>query len=465
MQPTRHTPLHHLAQPASVLTGGRLVARGDALWLANAHVALPTIWPSSTPAGLRQGSLVRILGRWDGSTLHVTDLLHHAPGALPTWTARPRSPSPGESAEARSRLNAQIAGFFESRGFIEVTTPAWVPEPGTDLYLDPFAAAFIPEGAPPTARERGVQGWLHTSPEFAMKRLLVEGFERIWQRCPAWRNGEVSARHAPEFTILEWYRAWEPVDAIMDDVEALVRLALGGVARHAAAGQLREIDVRGPFKRLTMQQLVAQSCDGLDLLQALEYEPLRAACARHGLLPSRVGPPTRKTEQLYALNLAREAAGAAQMTVEDPRWAELFFELQVTYIDPALDRMGAVFVTDWPAPLAVLAARDPRDPRVAKRFELYIGGLELTNGFEELTDPAEQRARFEAELASRRAEGMAPLPLPTRFLDALSRGMPPASGVALGLDRLLMLAIGAPTLQHVCPQHLRRDAAGDIDWG
>jgi elongation factor P--(R)-beta-lysine ligase len=459
MTSPQHTPLHQLAQPALIQTGGRILEREGALWIVNAHAALPAHWPSSTPAGLKQGALVRVEARWDGAALHVSRILDVRSGRA---LAPSPSPSPAQAMEARARLYAQLGEFFAARGFMEVMTPAWVAEPGTDIYLNPFAATFSPEGAPRGDHRHDIEGWLHTSPEFAMKRLLVEGFERIWQRCPAWRNGEVSARHAPEFTIVEWYRAWESIEAIMDDVEALVRLATGGVARLATGGSIREIDLRSPFKRLTMQQLVARSCAGLDLLAALDYESLRAACQRHGLLPHRVNQPSAprpQTGQLYALRSTDQPIG------EDPRWAELFFELQVTHIDPALEHMGAVFITDWPAPLAVLAARDPKDPRVAKRFELYVGGLELTNGFEELTDAREQRARFAEDLRARAQEDMAPLPMPERFLAALEQGMPPSAGVALGLDRLLMLAIGAPTLQHVCPQALRRDAAGDIDWG
>jgi lysyl-tRNA synthetase class 2 len=464
MSHMRHTPLHLLASPGPYLTAGRVIDRDGQLWLANAHATLPVTWPSSTPSGLRQGALVRIEGRWDGRQLTATRLIDVRAGQLPPWLDRPALPSAGEVATARDRINSQLAAFFCARGFIEVTTPTWVPEPGTDIYLDPFEATFHLEGA--QRQTRATPGWLHTSPEFAMKRLLVEGFERIWQRCPAWRNGEVSERHVPEFTILEWYRAWEPIEAIMDDVEALVRLVLGGKAKLASTTPPRVIDVRGPFKRITMQQLVAQSCRGLDLLEALDYTSLRDACARHGLLPHRIGPDAPRREATRPLHaVAPSAAASSAPTGEDPRWAELFFELQITYIDPLLERMGAVFVTDWPAPLAVLAARDARDPRVAKRFELYIGGLELTNGFEELTDAAEQRARFAEDLRARQQQDMIPLPLPTRFLTALEHGMPPSAGVALGLDRLLMLATGAPTIQHVCPQHLRRSASGDIDWG
>ena len=148
------------------------------------------------------------------------------------------------------------------------------------------------------------------------------------------------------------------------------------------------------------------------------------------------------------------------------RWAELFFELQVTHLDPLLEKMGAVFVTEWPTPLAVLARKSARDPRVAERFELYIGGLELANGFGELCDAQEQRRRFEEDLRQRHALGRPGYPMPTRLLDALERGMPPSAGVAMGVDRLLMLATGAGTITEVTPFSLRRDhETGEIGWG
>lgn len=323
----------------------------------------------------------------------------------------------------RAEANKTIRAFFDRRDFLEVETPNWVGAPGTDVHLDPVRAIYEDlHGG------REVSGYLHTSPEFAMKRLLVEGLERIWQMCKVWRNGELTPLHNPEFTILEWYRAHEPVEAIIDDVEALARELLGGFDE--------------PFSRMTMQELVEEAC-GFDILEALEFDALLQIC---------------KTEELLSPRSLERAR-------EHQQWDELFFELQVTYIDPLLAKQGAVFVTDWPAPLAVLARKSPDDARVAQRFELYIDGVELANGFQELTDPQEQRERFEEDLETRRERGLPEVPMPERFLEALERGMPASSGVAVGVDRLLMLSAGVADIREVAPFAMRRDPeTGAVTW-
>ena len=334
-----------------------------------------------------------------------------------------------QSLRLRARANKTIRAFFDARDFLEVETPNWVAAPGTDVHLDPVRAIYedLHDGQP-------VSGYLHTSPEFAMKRLLVEGLERIWQMCKVWRNGEITPLHNPEFTILEWYRAGEPVETIMADVEALALELLGDEAVVAEDGQVRRVELGAPFKRLTMQQVVEEAC-GFDLLEALEFDALLRACETNELLSQRSLERARKHEL----------------------WDELFFELQVSYLDPFLAEQGAVFVTDWPAPLAVLARKRPDDTRVAQRFELYIGGVELANGFQELTDPKEQRERFQQDLQTRRERGLPELPMPERFLESLERGMPPSSGVAVGVDRILMLAAGVSDIREVAPFAMRRD--------
>lgn len=318
---------------------------------------------------------------------------------------------------------------------MEAHTPSLVPEPGTDLHLDPFRSFFLPEASEQSTHNPTIKNvlaaYLQTSPELMMKRMLVEGHERIYQLTHAWRNGEVTDLHQPEFTILEWYRAWSSMDVIMDDVEQLVRQALDSQDVLSDRG----INLHLPFERITMQELVQRAC-GFDLLEHLNLPALKEACAKH----------------LPHLNI----------DVED--WDELFFEMQIDRIDPYLEQMGAVFVTHWPRPLAVLARGDSQDPRVALRFELYLGGLELANGFDELTDPHEQRQRFTEDVRRRRALRLPDLPMPTRFLEALERGMPPSAGVAMGVDRLLMLACGAKTIGEVLPFGLLRNQ-NQIHWG
>jgi lysyl-tRNA synthetase class 2 len=329
----------------------------------------------------------------------------------------------------RADANKTIRAFFDERDFLEVETPNWVAAPGTDVHLAPVQTSHENLTSNAVYARRSAPGYLHTSPEFAMKRLLVDGLERIWQMCKVWRNGELTPLHNPEFTILEWYRAGEPVAAIMDDVEALALTLLGNrVQDHEFS-----VAIEAPFERVSMQQVVEQAC-GFDLLDALEFGSLYEVCQDNALLSNRSLERAAKIKQ----------------------WDELFFELQVTYIDPYLAQKGAVFITDWPAPLAVLAKKNPGDERVAQRFELYIGGVELANGFQELTDPVEQRRRFEEDLKMRHERGLPELPMPERFLEALQRGMPESSGVAVGVDRFLMIMAGVDDIREVAPFAMRR---------
>src|SRR5690606_3037916 len=218
-----------------------------------------------------------------------------------------------------------------------------------------------------------------------------------------WRNGEVTDLHNPEFTILEWYRAWQNVEDIIQDVENITRIALHNSARPVSDA---------PFLRLTMREAVERSMH-FDLYDALDFDSLHAIVRSKNLLGPRAG--------------------------QTKRWDDLFFELVITYLDPYLAKIGPTFITEWPAELAVLARKKPDDPRVAERFELYIDGLELANGFGELTDPVEQTTRFQHDLVERKQLERESLPLPRGFLQALHTGMPPSAGVALGVDRLLML--------------------------
>lgn len=488
MSHTPHTPLHLLSKLGMVRTGGRLRQNDGRWFLTNAHASVAIESHDSISDLLSEDALVRIQGTWDGEVISPTSLEvagrpQGGEGASLDIDSERDGITRGEMARAVARMRARIGDFFARQDFLEATTPNLVPEPGTDVYLEPFKTVFVPEdaviashsgetaSARPTLRNV-FPAYLQTSPEFAMKRLLVEGFERIWQLTRGWRNGEVTDRHLPEFTILEWYRAWEDVYRIMADVESLTRTVLDGRARLRAPGahdsEVREIDLRGSFERVTMQELFQEAC-GFDLLEALEYEDLLEQIRTHGLLGRRIGEELEErkiTQKMFDVRTTQPLQPLTSLTRQDERWAELFFEIQVTHLDPLLERMGAVFVTEWPAPLAVLAKRSARDPRVAERFELYIGGLELANGFGELCDAQEQRQRFEEDLRQRHALGRPGYPIPTRFLAALERGMPPSAGVAMGVDRLLMLATGAGTITQVTPFSLRRDhETGEIGWG
>jgi lysyl-tRNA synthetase class 2 len=227
-----------------------------------------------------------------------------------------------------------------------------------------------------------------------------------------WRADERGAHHEPEFTMLEWYRAQAPLSQIADDCEALLRIAA------AAAGAGQESRFAAPFSRRTVRELLRELA-GVEL-DGDEPAPVLAAKAR--------------------------AAGAALGTATE--WDDVFFQLWLDRVEPRLAALGPLFVFDWPAPLGALARRHPGDPRLVERFELYAGGLELANAFGELTDPAEQRRRFQAETAARAARGKAVYPIDEALLAALPH-MPPTAGVALGFDRVMMLALGTAEIRDV----------------
>ncbi len=275
------------------------------------------------------------------------------------------------------------------------------------MHLQAFATTRV------TPRGEHEPLWLHTSPEFAMKRLLVAGAGPVFQLARVWRNGEASETHAPEFTMLEWYAPHAGFESLMAETEQYLRAVLppAVTCRGITTGLDR-------FERLTMADAFARHA-GADLLGTAGD----------------------------AQALAR-SAGARLRDGED--WEDLFFRLLLERIEPHLGREHPTFLTHWPAAQAALARRDPDDPRVALRFELFVCGLELANAFEELTDPAEQRARFVEDRARRHAlTGGGDWPLDEDFLAALAHGMPPASGIALGFDRLAMIAAGAAKIEQV----------------
>ena len=307
----------------------------------------------------------------------------------------------------RARLTAATRAFFEARGYTEVETPYAVPAPGEEVHLLPFATEGI---APDGTREKL---WLHTSPEFAMKRLLVAGAGPIFQFARVWRNGEGSARHAPEFTMLEWYRPGFGMGDLMDEVEALFRAVLPPEIRVSGA----TIDLTR-FERLTVAEAFRRYA-GADVLGTAGDAEALAASAGMALRPGE-------------------------------NWEDLFFRLLLARVEPAIGRPHPTFLTHWPAAQAALAQRDPADPRVAERFELFVHGIELANAFVELTDAIEQRARFVADRARRHAlNGAEDWPLDEEFLAALAHGLPACAGIALGFDRLAMLAGGADRIDQV----------------
>lgn len=305
----------------------------------------------------------------------------------------------------RGLVTAATRAFFAARGYTEVETPYAVPVPGEEVHVRSFATRFR------TVRGQEVPLWLHTSPEFAMKKLLAAGAGPIFQFARVWRNEEGSAIHAPEFTMLEWYRPGATMAGLMDETEALLRAVLPPTVT------CRGITTRlAHFERLTVAEAFFRHT-GADVLATAGD----------------------------AAALARQA-GAALRDGED--WEDLFFRLLLERIEPSLGRASPTFLTHWPAAQAALARRDPADPRVALRFEIYIAGLELANAFEELTDSAEQRGRFVADRARRHALFGEDWAMDEGFLAALDH-MPPCAGIALGFDRLAMIASGADSIEQV----------------
>jgi lysyl-tRNA synthetase class 2 len=289
----------------------------------------------------------------------------------------------------RARVVRTIRAFFEARGFLEVETPLLVPSPGLDRHLDAFEAAT---GSAPR--------FLITSPEYQMKRLLVAGYARIFQLAKCFRRGERGERHNPEFTMLEWYRANAGVDDVIADTEQLVAAVTGGAVDVGG----RRVVCAPPFARLTV-------CEAF--------------------------------ERFAKMSRAETLEAAAN---DEDR----FFRVLVDEVEPRIAELPhALVLNEYPASQASLARRKPGDPDVAERFELYVAGVELCNGFGELTDANEQRARFARDQAERKARGLAVYPIDEKFVAALDRGMPPSGGNALGVDRLVALACGTTDIADV----------------
>jgi elongation factor P--(R)-beta-lysine ligase len=321
--------------------------------------------------------------------------------------------------EARARIVAAIRCFFGERDFLEVETPALQVSPG----LEPHLMAFSTELVTPAGGRRALH--LHTSPEFAMKKLLVAGLPRIFQLAHVFRNGERARTHHPEFTMLEWYRAGATYRDLMEDCEALLRdvVASSGGGGFRWAG--RRCDLAGAWQYLTVADAFARFCN-IDIL-ATAPDPLHP--------------------NLDLLAAASRGIGIAPHASDD--WEDLFFRLFLDRIEPRLGIGTPTILYDYPIALAALSRAKAEDARLAERFEIYVCGLELANAFSELTDAAAQRARFAADRARKRALYGYDYPVDEDFLAALAQGMPESAGIALGVDRLVMLATGAASIEEV----------------
>ncbi len=289
----------------------------------------------------------------------------------------------------RDALKRAVRAFFEARSFVEVDTPVVVRSAGPELHLDALEVHGL-----------GATRYLHTSPEYHMKRLLAAGAERVYQLAWAHRRGELGRLHEPAFTMLEWYRTAVGSDALMADTEQLVaaaaRALCGGTRVTTAFG---EVELEPPWERLSVAEAFERYA-GLEVESVLDDE-------------------------------------------------ERYYRVLIERVEPQLGRGRPTLLTRYPASMASLARLCDDDPRWADRFEAYVCGVELCNGFGELTDAAEQRKRFEAELLARARAGREQPPIDERFLAALEDGLPACAGNALGFDRLLMLLTGVESVAEV----------------
>ncbi len=322
--------------------------------------------------------------------------------------------------QKRMAILAAIRSFFSERDFLEVETPALQVCPGMEPHISTFSTELIEP-----FEENGQTLYLHTSPEFTMKKLLVAGLPRIFQIAHVFRNKERSPRHHPEFSMLEWYRANVTYTALMDDCEALLPYCLKAVGKNIFEWRGMRCDPSAGAERLSVAEAFLRYA-GIDLLATTPAPDC----------------PNREA-------LERQAVHSGIRCTANDSWEDIFFRVMLEKIEPFLGMERPTILYDYPLSMAVLSRPSPQDGRVAERFEMYVCGVELCNAFSELTDPQVQRQRFEADMALKEKLYGERLPIDEDFLAALEAGMPESAGNALGVDRLVMLATGAPELDSV----------------
>jgi lysyl-tRNA synthetase class 2 len=333
-------------------------------------------------------------------------------GATPFWEKK-RHADRRPFLLARNRIVAALRAWFAEAGFVEVEAAALQVSPGNETHLHALGTEWVGPGGTRLPR------YLHTSPEFAMKKLLAAGEARIVDFARVFRNRERGALHAPEFTMVEWYRAGEPYQAIMADCAALLVATATAAGPDVLRWRGRTADPLAPPERITMVEAFARHAS-IDLLAVLEDRDAFAAAAMAG----------------------------GTRVVADDTWSDIFSRVLSARVEKHLGVGCATLLTDYPASEAALARVKPDDPRFAERFELYACGVELANGFAELTNSSEQRRRLDADMDEKQRIYGERYPIDEDFLAALAV-MPEASGVALGLDRLVMLATGATHIDQV----------------
>jgi lysyl-tRNA synthetase class 2 len=316
---------------------------------------------------------------------------------------------------ARTRILDATRAYFREQDFVEVETPAVQISPGLEPHLQAFRTELRAPG-----ELQGHARYLHTSPEFAMKKLLAAGMERIFQLARVFRNAERSATHHPEFTMLEWYRAGADYTALMDDVERLLAAAAHAVPTKQFVWSGKMCDAAAPADRISVADAFSREA-GIDILAtATDLDRLAAAAKPLGIAPH-----------------------------QGDRWDDLFFRIFLERIEPKLGIGRPTILFDYPISMSALSRPKASDPRLCERFEVYVCGLELANAFSELTDAREQRRRFDADMDLKEKLYGERYPVDEDFLAALDHGLPPSAGIALGIDRLIMLATGAAHIEDV----------------
>ncbi len=333
------------------------------------------------------------------------------------WWARARHADRRPFLLARNRIKAAFRAHFAARDFVEVECAQLQVSPGNETHLHAFSSEAI-------GRDGVVQQYyLHTSPEFACKKLLAAGEKRIFDFARVFRNREHAPVNVAEFTMLEWYRAEETYDAVIADSVALIRLAAEVAGSGAFSYRGHSVAASAAPERISVAEAFRRYAD-VDLLATLTPE--------HGV---------RAT-------LAAQAARVGVHVADNDTWSDIFSRVLSERVEPRLGFERPVVLDEYPRVEAALARASARDPRVAERFEVYVCGVELANGFGELTDPVEQRRRFEHEMVEKERIYGERYPIDEDFLAALAQ-MPSAGGVAMGFDRLVMLATGAPSIEQV----------------
>jgi lysyl-tRNA synthetase class 2 len=329
--------------------------------------------------------------------------------------------------EARAKMISAVRAYFDRQGFLEIETPILQVMPCADMHIHGFPTYL--KGLDLKVEK---ELWLHTSPEFEMKMLLVAGLPKIYQICHVFRNGERSKRHSPEFTMIEWYRANAGYKEIMDDCIGLLRFCAEklGIKKFKYAG--KECDPFAEWEIISVADAFLKYA-GIDLRSFMKETEAHRAAAE-----------SNDKKGFFAA-----AKGAGVPVREQDSWEEIFFAVMADKIEPKLGFASPAIIYDYPASMAALSRKNGEDPRFAKRFEMYVCGLELANAFDELTDAAEQRKRFADEMAAKQEMYGESYPPDEDFLAALEYGMPPSGGIALGVDRLAMVVSGAGDIDQV----------------